>query len=114
MRSGIAVCLRSRERVQRLLDTADTLIGLPSLHADRGAARHARRHPRWQHLPVLTRQVAVVDAVGARYMQRSLEILAQLVERIVELRWEAALDAVIEHFARTYRENPTFCEPELL
>jgi AcrR family transcriptional regulator len=55
-------------------------------------------------------KAALVDAIAERYMQHSLQVLEQLVERIAVLRWSAAVDAVIEHFATVYRENPTFRE----
>jgi AcrR family transcriptional regulator len=102
---------RSRERVQRLLDTADHLIGadgLSTLTVPQLAIRAAI--PVGSIYQFFPDKSAVVDAVAARYMQRSLEILEQLVDRIVTLRWEAAVDTVIEHFARMYRDNPTFCE----
>src|SRR3954447_8370839 len=102
---------RSRERVQRLLDTADQLIGaegLSTLTVPQLAIRAAI--PVGSIYQFFPDKSAVVDAVAARYMQRSLEILEQLVDRIVELRWEPAVDTVIEHFARMYRDNPTFCE----
>src|SRR5215471_50472 len=75
---------RSRERVQRLLDTADEMIGA------NGAARLT--------VPLLASRAgvnvgtiyqffpdksAIVDAIAERYMQQSLEMLKQLVDRIV-------------------------------
>ena len=102
---------RSRERVQRLLDTADRLIGSDGISA-LTVPLLARR----AEIPVGTiyqffpDKSAVVDAVAERYMQQSMEIMEQLVDSIVEMRWDAAVDTVIEQFASAYRDNPTFCE----
>jgi AcrR family transcriptional regulator len=102
---------RSRERVQRLLDTADALIGgdgfgaltIPLL----ASSAHVPVGSIYQFFPDKS---AIVDAVAARYMQLFLDELEQLSERIVKLRWDAAVDAVIEHFAGMYRAHPTFCQ----
>ncbi|MBV9175330.1 MAG: TetR/AcrR family transcriptional regulator, partial [Chloroflexi bacterium] len=102
---------RSRERVQRLLDTADTLIG-----ADGFGALTIPLLASSAHMPVgsiyqfFPDKSAIVDAVAARYMQLWLDEMQRLTDRIVKLRWEAAVDTVIEHFAGMYREHPTFCE----
>jgi AcrR family transcriptional regulator len=102
---------RSRERVQRLLDTADTLIG-----ADGFGALTIPLLAATAHMPVgsiyqfFPDKSAIVDAVAARYMQLFLDELEQLSDRIVKLRWDAAVDTVIEHFADMYRQHPTFCE----
>jgi AcrR family transcriptional regulator len=102
---------RSRERVQRLLDTADALIGddgfsaltIPLL----ASSAHVPVGSIYQFFPDKS---AIVDAVAARYMQLFLDELEQLSERIARLRWEAAVETVIEHFAGMYRAHPTFCE----
>ncbi len=102
---------RSRERVQRLLDTADALIGddgfsaltIPLL----ASTAHVPVGSIYQFFPDKS---AIVDAVAARYMQLFLDELEQLSERIARLRWEAAVETVIEHFAGMYRAHPTFCE----
>jgi AcrR family transcriptional regulator len=102
---------RSRQRVQRLLDTADTLIG-----ADGFATLTIPLLATSAHVPVgsiyqfFPDKSAIVDAVAARYMQLFLDELERLGERIVKLRWEAAVEMVIEHFAGMYREYPTFRE----
>ncbi len=102
---------RSRERVQRLLDTADTLIGADGFGALTipllASSAHVPVGSIYQFFPDKS---AIVDAVAARYMQLFLDELEQLRERIVKLRWEAAVETVIEHFAGMYRAHPTFCE----
>src|SRR5262245_3354117 len=98
---------RSRERVLRLLDTADMMIG-----ADGLAALTIPLLAMRAMVPVGTiyqffpDKSAIVDAIAARYMQHSLAVLEQLVDRIAALRWAAAVDTVIEHFASMYRQNP--------
>ncbi len=102
---------RSRERVQRLLDTADELIGsdgLTGLTVPLLAAR--ARVPVGTIYQFFPDKSALLDAVAERYMQQSLEVMSELVDSIAELRWEAAVDAVIEQFASVYRDHPTFCE----
>jgi AcrR family transcriptional regulator len=102
---------RSRLRVQRLLDTADEIIGadgFAALTIPLLAARAAV--PVGSIYQFFPDKSAIVDAVAARYMQLFLEELAQLNDRIVKLRWEAAVETVIEHFAGMYRAYPTFCE----
>jgi AcrR family transcriptional regulator len=102
---------RSRARVQRLLDTADALIGaegfgtltIPLL----ASTAHVPVGSIYQFFPDKS---AIVDAVAARYMQLFLEELEHLSDRIVKLRWEAAVETVIEHFAGMYREHATFRE----
>jgi AcrR family transcriptional regulator len=102
---------RSRERVRRLLDTADALIGadgfgtltIPTL----ATSAHIPVGSIYQFFPDKS---AIVDAVAARYMQLFLDELEQLSERIAKLRWEAAVDTVIEHFAGMYRQHSTFRE----
>lgn len=102
---------RSRERIQRLLDTADKLIGsdgLATLTVPQLAA--GAEIPVGSIYQFFPDKSAVVDAVAARYMQLSVELLKQMAEKIVELPWDAAVDAVIELFASMYREHPTFRE----
>ena len=102
---------RSRERVQRLLDTADELIGsdgLATLTVPLLAA--TARVPVGTIYQFFPDKSALVDAVAERYMQQSLEVMAELVDGIAEQRWDAAVDAVIEQFASMYRDQPTFCE----
>jgi AcrR family transcriptional regulator len=102
---------RSRQRVQRLLDTADALIGsdgygtltIPLL----ASTAHVPVGSIYQFFPDKS---AILDAVAARYMQLFLEELEQLSDRIVKLRWDSAVETVIEHFAGMYREHPTFRE----
>ena len=102
---------RSRERVQRLLDTADELIGsdgygtltIPIL----ASTAHVPVGSIYQFFPDKS---AILDAVAERYRQLFLEELEQLSDRIVKLRWDSAVETVIEHFAGTYREHPTFRE----
>lgn len=102
---------RSRQRVQRLLDTADALIGADGLAALTipllATSAHVPVGSIYQFFPDKS---AIVDAVAARYMRLLLEELERLGERIVKLRWEAAVEVVIEHFAGMYRDNPTFRE----
>jgi AcrR family transcriptional regulator len=102
---------RSRERVQRLLDTADALIGEDGFSALTipllAATAHVPVGSIYQFFPDKS---AIVDAVAARYMQLFLDELAQLSDRIARLRWEAAVETVIERFAGMYRAHPTFCE----
>jgi AcrR family transcriptional regulator len=102
---------RSRERVQRLLDTADTLIG-----ADGFGSLTIPLLANTAHMPVgsiyqfFPDKSAIVDAVAARYMQLFLDELEQLSDRIARLRWDAAVETVIEHFAGMYRDHPSFRE----
>jgi AcrR family transcriptional regulator len=102
---------RSRERVRRLLDTADALIGADGFGALTipllASSAHVPVGSIYQFFPDKS---AIVDAVAARYMQLFLDELEQLSERIVKLRWDAAVETVIEHFAGMYRAHPTFCE----
>src|SRR5215470_10578766 len=84
---------RSRARVQRLLETADALIGaegfgmltIPLL----ASSAHVPVGSIYQFFPDKS---AIVDAVAARYMQLLLDELEQLSERIVKLRWDVAVD----------------------
>ena len=102
---------RSRERVQRLLDTADGLIGSAGLGALTipGLAMSAM-------VPVGTiyqffpDKAAMIDAIAERYMQQSVQLREQLSDRIARLRWGAAVETVIEYFATMYRTSPTFRE----
>lgn len=102
---------RSRERVQRLLDTADALIG-----ADGFGALTIPLLATTAHVPVgsiyqfFPDKSAIVDAVAARYMQLFLNELEQLSDRIIRLRWDAAVETVIEHFAGMYRTHASFRE----
>jgi AcrR family transcriptional regulator len=102
---------RSRQRVQRLLDTADALIGAQGFGALTipvlASSAHVPVGSIYQFFPDKS---AIVDAVAARYMQMFLVELEQLSERIVKLRWEAAVETVIEHFAGMYRAHSTFRE----
>ena len=102
---------RSRERVQRLLDTADELIGTDGLSALTVPVLAARaRVPVGTIYQFFPDKSALVDAIAERYMQESLEVMSELVDKIAELRWDAALDAVIEQFTSAYRAHPTFRE----
>ena len=102
---------RSRERVQRLLDTADALIGADGFGALTipllASSAHVPVGSIYQFFPDKS---AIVDAVAARYMELFLESLGLVVDRIVELRWEASVEVVIEHFVDMYRQHPTFRE----
>ncbi|MBV9580485.1 MAG: TetR family transcriptional regulator [Chloroflexi bacterium] len=102
---------RSRERVQRLLDTADALIGSDGFGAlTIPLLASTARMPVGSIYQFFPDKSAIVDAVAARYMQLFLDELEQLTDRIVKLRWDSAVDTVIEHFAGMYRNHPTFCE----
>jgi len=102
---------RSRQRVKRLLDTADALIG-----AEGFGTMTIPRLASSAHVPVgsiyqfFPDKSAIVDAVAVRYMQLFHQELEHLSDRIVKLRWEAAVETVIEHFAGMYRDHPTFRE----
>jgi AcrR family transcriptional regulator len=102
---------RSRARVQRLLDTADALIGEDGFSALTipllASSAHVPVGSIYQFFPDKS---AIVDAVAARYMQQFLDELGLLSDRIARLRWESAVETVIEHFAGMYRAHPTFCE----
>jgi len=102
---------RSRERVQRLLDTADALIGAGGFSAlTVPVLASTARVPVGSIYQFFPDKSSVVDAVAARYMQLFLEELERLTDRIVKLRWEVAVETVIEHFASMYRDHPTFRE----
>src|SRR5215831_15190404 len=102
---------RSRERVQRLLDTADALIGSDGLGALTIPLLATRATvPVGTIYQFFPDKAALVDAIAERYMQQTLQVMQQLGDRIASLRWAAAVNAVIEQFASVYRENPTFCE----
>jgi len=102
---------RSRERVQRLLDTADALIGAGGFGAlTVPLLASTARVPVGSIYQFFPDKSSVVDAVASRYTQLFLEELEQLTDRIVRLRWEVAVATVIEQFAGMYRDHPTFCE----
>jgi AcrR family transcriptional regulator len=102
---------RSRLRVQRLLETADEMIG-----AEGFGTMTIPRLASSANIPVGTiyqffpDKSAIVDAVAVRYMQMFHDELEHLSDRIVKLRWEVAVETVIEHFAGMYREHSTFRE----
>src|SRR5262245_8899765 len=102
---------RSRQRVQRLLDTADALISSEGVGALTVPLLAARANvPVGSIYQFFPDKLAVVDAVAAHYMQLALDELEDLIDHVVTSPWDVAVDTVVEHFAGMYRDHPTFRE----
>jgi AcrR family transcriptional regulator len=100
---------RSRERVQRLLDAADAIIGTEgyaALTIPRLAARaNVAVGTLYQFFPD---KEALVEAVADRYMELFRSTMRELATRAAALPWEQLVDTVIERFVALYREHAAY------
>jgi AcrR family transcriptional regulator len=100
---------RSRELVARALDAADRLLaeeGGDALSTTRIAqAAGVSVGSLYQYFPDTG---AIVTALAARYMDAFEELMAAIVTRAGDERWDDPVGALVDAFAARYRDEPGY------
>lgn len=100
---------RSREKVRRLLEAADEVLG-----AEGYGALTVRRLAEQADVPVgtiyqfFTDKSAVVDALARRYIAEFDEMIEALVEAAENETWDDVVEVVIESAIAMYRSRPGY------
>ncbi|MGH9209406.1 MAG: TetR/AcrR family transcriptional regulator [Acidimicrobiales bacterium] len=101
--------VRSRERVQRLLEAADDVLG-----GEGYAALTMRRLADQADVPVGTiyqffpDKAAVIDALARRYIAEFEAMIGALVEQAESQRWDDVVETVLGSAIAMYRSHPGY------
>jgi AcrR family transcriptional regulator len=100
---------RSRARVKRLLDAAETVLaseGYDALTVRRLAAEaEVPIGTLYQFFPD---KQAVLDTLAHRYLDEFIAVLTELVSRAEQERWDDPVRILVETFAEAYRSRPAY------
>lgn len=100
---------RSRERVQRLIDAADEILGSEDYES-----LTVRRIADVAGVPVgsiyqfFADKDAIVDAVARRYLDQFAGVMDDLIAQSDQVAWSDLTDTLLDSFIDMYRSNPGY------